>query len=56
MDKYKESNRISKKSYNSDKTFVQISKELHKKIKEHCKNKDIKVKDFLENIISESIS
>jgi predicted HicB family RNase H-like nuclease len=47
---------LKRKEYNSDKTFVQISKELHKKIKEHCKNKGIKVKDFLENIISESIS
>jgi hemerythrin len=52
MEKYKEI----KKSYNSDKTFVQISKELHKKIKDHCKNNDLKVKDFLEDIISKSFS
>ena len=42
---------IKRKEYNSDKTFVQISKELHKKIKEHCKNNNLKVKDFLEKII-----
>jgi hemerythrin len=55
MDKYYESNKVSKKSYNSDKTFVQISKELHKKLKDHCKNNDLKVKDFLEDIISKSL-
>jgi predicted HicB family RNase H-like nuclease len=55
MEKYKESNIISKKKYNSDKTFVQISKELHKKIKDYCKDKDIKVKDFLEKIINNNL-
>lgn len=51
MEKYKEI----KKKYNSDKTFVQISKELHKKVKEHCKSGGIKVKDFLEQIIHQNI-
>jgi hypothetical protein len=51
MEKYQESNKISKKNYNSDKTFVQISKELHKKVKDHCKRNDLKVKDFLEETI-----
>ncbi len=55
MDKYKESNKNSKKNYNSDKTFVQISKELHKKIKDHCKDNGLKVKDFIEEVISKSI-
>lgn len=49
--KYKET----KKKYNLDKTFIQISKELHLKIKEKCKNKGIKVKDFIEQIIKENI-
>jgi hemerythrin len=52
MEKYKEI----KKNYNSDKTFVQISKELHKSIKEHCKNNDMKVKEFLEEIIKKALS
>lgn len=52
MEKYKQV----KKSYNSDKTFVQISKELHKKVKDHCKNNNLKVKDFLEDIISKNLS
>jgi predicted HicB family RNase H-like nuclease len=56
MDKYKETNKKSKKNYNSDKTFVQISKELHRSVKEYCKSKNIKVKDFLEKIIRSSIN
>jgi hypothetical protein len=51
MEKYKEI----KKKYNSDKTFVQISKDLHQKVKEHCKLNSIKVKDFLEEVISKNI-
>ena len=55
MDKYHETNKKSKKNYNSDKTFVQISKELHKEFKEYCKSNNLKVKDFLEEIIKKSI-
>jgi len=55
MDKYYESNKKSKKNYNSDKTFVQISKELHKEVKEYCKINNLKVKDFLEEVIKKSI-
>jgi predicted HicB family RNase H-like nuclease len=51
MEKYKET----KKKYNSDKTFVQISKDLHQKLKDHCKESGISVKDFLENLISKNI-
>jgi len=46
---------IKRKEYNADKTFVQISKDLHKKIKEHCKNNNLKVKDFLEKTITEKL-
>lgn len=55
MEKYKETNKNSKKNYNSDKTFIQISKELHNRVKEHCKDNDIKVKDFIEKIITERL-
>jgi hypothetical protein len=55
MDKYQESNKISKKKYNSDKTFVQISKELHKNVKDHCEKNGLKVKDFLEDVIKNSL-
>lgn len=55
MEKYKESNIASKKKYNSDKTFVQISKGLHLRMKLHCSDRGIKVKDFLEKIIEENL-
>ena len=44
-----------KRKYNSDKTFIQVSKELHFKMKEYCMNNGIKVKDYLEKIIKENI-
>lgn len=51
MEKYKET----KKKYNSDKTFVQISKELHVRVKKHCECNGLKVKDFLEEVIKNSL-
>ncbi len=51
MEKYKET----KRKYNSDKTFVQISKDLHKKVRTHCEKNGLKVKDFLEEVISNSL-
>jgi hypothetical protein len=45
----------SKRKYNSTLSTFQISKELHKKIKDHCKNNGLKVKDFLEDSISKSL-
>lgn len=50
-DKYLESKRI----YNSKLSTFQISKELHNKVKEHCKSNNIKVKDFLEEIIKKYV-
>ena len=55
MDKYQESNKISRKKYNSDKTFVQISKELHSHVKDYCESNGLKVKDFLDDIIKKAI-
>jgi hypothetical protein len=55
MEKYKETNQKSKKNYNSDKTFIQISKELHQRVKKHCDENNLKVKDFLERVIIENI-
>lgn len=51
MDKYKEN----RKKYNSDKTYVQISKNIHSKMKEYCSNKNLTIRDFLEKIISDNI-
>jgi hypothetical protein len=50
-DKYLESKRI----YNSKLSTFQISKDLHKKVKDYCKNNNIKVKDFLEEIIKNKL-
>ena len=44
-----------KRKYNSNLSTFQISKELHKSVKEYCKPRNIKVKDFLEEIIKKSI-
>ena len=55
MDKYKETNQKSKKNYNSDKTLIQISKDLHQKVKKHCEENNLKVKDFLEKVLIENI-
>ena len=55
MEKYKETNKNSKKKYNSDKTFVQISKELHQRVKKHCEENNLKVKDFLEKVLIDNI-
>jgi|LauGreDrversion4_2_1035121.scaffolds.fasta_scaffold237060_2 hypothetical protein len=44
-----------KRKYNSNLSTFQISKELHKSVKEYCKSRNIKVKDFLEEIIKKSI-
>lgn len=46
---------MSKKNYNFDKTFLQISKDVHKKMKDYCILHDIKMKDFLEKLIINNI-
>jgi hypothetical protein len=39
------------KKYNSDKTYIQISKDIHLMVKEHCKDNNIKIKKFVEEAI-----
>lgn len=51
MEKYKEV----KKKYNSDKTFVQISKTLHESLKLYCQKNNLSIKDFLESLIIKNI-
>lgn len=57
MDKNKkyESDILAKRKYNNGLSTFQISKELHNQIKEHCKNNNLKVKDFIENSIKISL-
>jgi hypothetical protein len=50
-DKYSET----KRKYNSTLSSFQISKELHMKVKEYCNKNNLKVKDFLENIILKNL-
>lgn len=50
-----ESDIISKKNYNSKLSSFQISKELHSKIKDYCSQKNLKVRDFIENSLKEKI-
>ncbi len=45
----------SKRKYNSNLSSFQISKDLHKKVKEHCKNNNIKIKEFLEDSILKNL-
>ena len=44
-----------KKEYNSKLSTFQISKELHKKVKEYCSKEKMKVRDFIEKLLSENI-
>lgn len=44
-----------KRKYNSTLSTFQISKNLHFKLKEYCKENNLKIKDFLEEIIKKNI-
>lgn len=55
MEKYKEIKKISRKRYNSDKTYIQVSNSLHKKIQEYCLNNNLKMKDFISHSLEKSI-
>ena len=56
MGKKYQSSIDSRKKYNSMNSTFQISKDLHKKVKDYCKEKNINVKEFLERIIENQIS
>jgi hypothetical protein len=44
-----------KREYNSKLSTFQISKELHKRVKEYCSKEKMKVRDFIENLLSNNI-
>jgi hypothetical protein len=46
----------SKRNYNSKLSTFQIDKELHSLLKKYCFDRNIKVKDFLQKLISEKIN
>lgn len=45
-----------RKLYNLDKTSIQVLRDTHKKLKEYCKSNNLKMKDFLNTIILNSIN
>ncbi len=54
MDK-KERHKQQKKEYNSKLSSFQITKEVHLKVKSHCEENGLVVRDFLEKLILSSI-
>jgi hypothetical protein len=44
-----------KREYNSKLSTFQISKDIHKKVKEYCSKEKLKVRDFIEKILLENI-
>ena len=44
-----------KREYNSKLSTFQISKEIHKKVKEYGTKEKIKVRDFIEKLLLENI-
>lgn len=44
-----------KKRYNSSLSTFQISKELHNNVKEYCRKHSLKIREFLEKLISNNI-
>lgn len=46
---------LQKKEYNSRLSTFQVSKDIHKKVKEYCSNKNLKVRDFIEKLLIENI-
>ena len=43
------------KKYNSKLSTFQIDKELHSKVKDFCRDNNVKVREFLESIIEEKL-
>lgn len=55
MDKKYQSKIDYSKKYNSKLSTFQINKELHSKVKDFCRDNNIKVREFLESIIEEKL-
>jgi len=55
MDKKVKNHQERRKTYNSDKTSIQICKTTHEKLKKYCESNNIKIKNFIEDIIIKSI-
>lgn len=55
MDKKVKNHQERRKIYNSDKTSIQICKKTHEKLKSYCDSNNLKIKNFIEEIILKSI-
>ena len=55
MDKKYQTKIYYSKKYNSKLSTFQINKELHSKVKDFCRDNNIKVREFLESIIEEKL-
>jgi hypothetical protein len=55
MDKKLKTDSERKKKYNFDKISIQILKETHSKLKKHCIENNLKMKEFIDEIILKSI-
>lgn len=44
-----------RRKYNSDKTSIQVLKKTHEKLIDYCKVNNLKMKDFLDEIILKNI-
>lgn len=55
MDKMKKNDSERRKIYNSDKTSIQVYKSTHEKVKIYCKLHNLKIKNFIDEILLESV-
>ena len=55
MDKMKKNDSERRKIYNSDKTSIQVYKSTHEKVKIYCKLNNLKIKNFIDEILLESV-
>jgi hypothetical protein len=44
-----------KREYNSKLSTFQVSKDIHKKVKDYCSKEKLKVRNFIEKILLENI-
>lgn len=55
MDKKLKTSSERRKKYNMDKISIQILKNTHTKLKKYCTDNNLKMKDFIDEIILKSI-
>ena len=56
MDKITKNGTDRRKKYNLDKTSIQVYKSTHEKVKKYCKLNNLKIKNFIDDVLLESIN